>query len=338
MPESISSPEPSPGLPAEDIAVLRAFYDAMCFAAPETRALFAGMISDLRRQSFAPLAEQPSAEATHIAAALAAEGFADLGVLVDAASVAQMLAYFRSAPLYAGHVVEHSDDVPREFGEIRRTSHYGCYDRAHVLGCPHLIEIANDPLLLQSAEAYLGCPPTIYSLNAWWSFAQSGTAAPYSQSLHRDIEELRFVTLFIYLTPVGDRNGPHRYVKHSHNKAVLAEALLKSGWQPGAIETLIDPLFKGIGYDQSARADALLGRLATVWKGPAGSAILADTYGLHMGVPVLEGERLMVWVRYGLGPNSASFGGGQGRHTAMVRARIPDTARARYVNRLLLSE
>ena len=86
------------------------------------------------------------------------------------------------------------------------------------------------------------------------------------------------------------------------------------------------------------RADALLGRFATVWKGPPGSAILADTYGLHMGIPLIEGERLMVWVRYGLGPNCSSFGGGDGRYAGLVDARIAPTARARYINRLLLTD
>ncbi len=262
----------------------------------------------------------------------------DLGVLVDAAKTADMLGHFRASPLYAAHTIEHSDGVPRTFEAVRDSAHYGCYDRAHVMRCPHLIEIANDPRLLQIAEAYLRCPPTIYSLNAWWSFAQSATPARYSQSLHRDIEELRFVTLFIYLTPVGDKNGPHRYVRHSHTKPTLTEALVKAGWQAGAVGPLINPLFAGTGYDHSDKADALLGHLATVWKGPAGSAIMADTYGLHMGIPLVEGERLMMWVRYGLGPNCSSFGGGDGRYADMVQARIPQTDRARYINRLLLTE
>jgi hypothetical protein len=317
---------------------MRAFYEALCFAAPETRALFAAMISDLRRQAFEAIAEKPTDEAARIAATLSAEGVADLGVLVDAHRAAEMLAHFRPAPLYAGHTVALSDGVPRDFDEVKRTAHYGCYGRDDVLRCPYLVELANDPRLLQTAEAYLGCPPTIYNINAWWSFAQSGSAARYSQSLHRDIEDLRFVTLFVYLTPVDDRNGPHRYVRHSHSKAVLTDVLIKSGWQKADVEALVNPMFVGIGYDQSAKADAVLGHLATVWKGPAGSAILADTYGLHMGIPLVEGERLMLWVRYGLGPNCSSFDGGAGTDADQLRSRIPQTERARYINRLLLAQ
>jgi len=333
-----SPPKSGSGLPAEDIAILRGFYEAMCFSEPEARTVFAAMIGDLRRQSFAAIREAPSEKAAGVAATLESEGVVDFGVLVDAPKAAAMLAHFRPAPLYAAHSIEHSDGVPRAFEDVRRDFHYGCYARGHVLGCPHLIEIANDPHLLQIAETYLGCPPTIYNVNAWWSFAQSQTAARYSQSLHRDIEELRFLTLFIYLTPVNDRNGPHRYIKHSHNKAALTQALGKIGLRQEAIGPLIDPLFVGNGYDYSDKSDALLGHLAMVWKGPPGSAILADTYGLHMGIPPAEGERLMVWVRYGLGPNCSSFGGGSGTYSELVRSRIPQTERARYINRLLLTE
>ncbi len=138
------------------------------------------------------------------------------------------------------------------------------------------------------------------------------------------------------MTPVGDNNGPHRYIKHSHTKPTLRQALLQAGIDPAAIPALIDPLFMGHGYDQSARADALLGHLAMVWKGPAGSAILADTYGLHMGIPLVAGDRLMLWVRYGLGPNVGSFDKDGGQYAAIVRERIPQTERARYINRLLL--
>jgi hypothetical protein len=333
-----SPPQPRPGVPLEDVAIMREVHEQMCRAAPEARALFAKMIGELRRKAFAALTEAPSAEAAALARTLGADGMVDLGDLVDAARVAEMLAHFRPAPLYAGHTVEHSDGVARTFEAVRDSAHYGCYGREHVLRCPHLVEIANDARLLQIAEAYLGCPPTIYNINAWWSFPRSRTAARYSQSLHRDTEELRFLTLFIYLTPVDDQNGPHRYIRHSHNKAVLANALIRHGVPREAVAAELDPLFVGDGYDHSAKADALLGSFATVWKGPAGSAILADTYGLHMGVPLIAGERLMVWVRYGLGPNGSSFGGGDGRYAAIVAPRIAATPRARYVNRLLLTD
>lgn len=330
---------PTPGMPGEDLALIRAFLREICYAEPETRALYATMMSRLRRSCFADVAVPSSEVAERVAAILTQDGIAELGVLVDESAVADIHGHFRTRPTYAGHVVTHSDGVPRPLAQTRDISHYGCYARDDVMRCPHLVEIANDPQILAIVEAYLGCPPTIYSIHAWWSFAQSGTAAKYSQDLHRDMDELKFVTMFIYLTPVGADTGAHRYIRHSHDKAILAKALTALGWQQSAVDVATGALFCGPGYEVSGMADELLGQLATVWIGPAGSAALADTYGLHMGMPLVQGARLMAWIRYGLGIlPEPEFGGGSGKYEAMVQSRIPQTARARYVNRLLLTE
>jgi hypothetical protein len=326
-------------MPDQDVAFIRAFLREICYSEPKARALYATMMSRMRRSHFADIAEPPSDAAERIAAILRSDGIAELGALIGESAVADIHGYFRARPTYAGHVVAHSDGVPRALDETRRISHYGCYARDDVVHCPHLVEIANDPQLLAIAEAYLGCPPTIYSLHAWWSFAQSGTAAKFSQDLHRDMDELKFVTLFIYLTPVDAETGAHRYIRHSHDTAILAKALTALGWQQSAIDIATSALFCGPGYEVSGTADELLGQLATVWTGPAGSAALADTYGLHMGVPLVRGARLMAWVRYGLGIlPEPEFGGGSGKYAAMLNTRIPQTARAKYVNRLLLTD
>src|SRR5271170_2794382 len=282
--ESNAPPAAERAMLDEDIAANRQLLHMMA-QNHDVRATCAAILSAVRRQRFAALAEPPTAEAKAMATRLAVEGLIDLGVLLEPTKAAAMLAHFRARPLYNGHVIEATDGLPYDFDQVRRSAHYGCHARADIFACPHLLEVANDPRLLQIVETYLGCPPTIYHLNAWWSFAHSGRVAPWSQVLHRDLEDLRFVTMFIYLTPVGATSGAHRYIKHSHNKDSLAAVLANQGWPPEIIETTLGSVFRGDGYEFSAEADALLGHLATVWTGPAGSSIMADTYGLHMGIP-----------------------------------------------------
>jgi len=321
----------------DDIVVVRDFFQELCITTPEVRAAYAQIVCELRRRRFAAIADQPTAAAQATAAELSLNGIVELGSLIDPAAAAEMLAHFRPLPVYPVHAEDQADGPPGDLGTARRDAHYGCYGFGDIVGCPHLLELANDRRLLQIVEAYLGCPPTLYSLNAWWSFVQSGTTARYSQSLHRDNEDLRFVTLFMYLTPVDEKTGPHRYIRHSHDKGVLTRVLTDSGWEPSATARLIDPLFRGgSSYEIGSAAERVLGHLATVWTGPPGAAILADTYGLHMGIPPLDGERLMIWARYGLGAGKFVFDAR--RHAAIVAPRLPQTERARYVNRLMLLE
>jgi hypothetical protein len=325
-------------MPPEDIGFLRQFFDELGGSGPEGRALYATLISRMRASVFSGLVDAISPEAEVAAATIASEGIADLGVVLDPAKAAAMLEHFRAAPVYAAHVAAESDGVAHDLDALGRTAAFGSYQRDTLYSCPHLIELANEPRLLQIAERYLGCPPTIYSFNAWWSFPQSGSELRGTQHLHRDLDDLRFLTLFVYLTPVTEANGPHRYIRHSHDKAKLAGALTARGWQAGDIDLVTEPLFRSTALEFTDIADTLLGDLEMLWTGPAGAAVLADTYGLHMGRPPVDGARLIAWVRYGLGPNRHSFGGGDGRYAAQVRARIPQTERARYVNRLLLTD
>ncbi|MBI3513470.1 MAG: hypothetical protein HY060_05310 [Proteobacteria bacterium] len=189
------------GVPPEDLELFRLYFDTMCVAGPEQRAQVAEKLISIRRAVFESLMEAIAPEAERTASTLATEGIVDLGVLVEPARVAEMRAHFANRPAYEGHVVTSSDVMPRDFETLRSTRHYASYAREDILSCPHLIEIANDPRLLQIAQSYLGCPPTIYHINAWWSFAQSGTPAKVSQALHRDIDDFRFVTLATAITP-----------------------------------------------------------------------------------------------------------------------------------------
>jgi hypothetical protein len=71
--------------------------------------------------------------------------------------------------------------------------------------------------------------------------------------------------------------------------------------------------------------------------GPAGSAVFEDTYGLHKG-DIPKTNRLLGWMRYGLYQNAATYSdrlsGPAPR--AVGAGRIPDTARHKFINRLLV--
>ena len=69
-------------------------------------------------------------------------------------------------------------------------------------------------------EAYLGTLPTLSSITAWWSFS-TGVEPVGSQLYHHARADFRSVNLFVYLTNVGSNNGPHVYVKHTHEFSVL---------------------------------------------------------------------------------------------------------------------
>lgn len=283
----------------------------------------------------------PSALVEAVTRRLSAEGHCAIGNLLQREQVAAVVAHFRSRHCFNSHVPVSSDGIPRLVGDGAEAFHYGCYLLQDIVDAPFLIELANDPQILSIAESYLGCTPTLYSLNAWWSFPGFSQAATFSQSFHRDIDDFRFCTLFVYLTDVDGQGGPHVYVRRTHRPDLLAEELARAG---AAGLDRLDPRLReavaggamrqGEGYGLDAAVLGLLGHLAETVEGPAGSGLIADTHGFHKGLPPERGPRLIFWSRYGLhvneNPGSPRVEGSQ------IASRIPWNDRAGYINRALI--
>lgn len=216
------------------------------------------------------------------------DGFLPLGrANVDTGA---MVEYFKRQPHHEGHHV---------FTENRW---FHGYRSDQVLRCPGLLDLFNAPTILEPVHDYLECVPTLYSVNAWWSLP--GADSPqveHVQHWHRDTDDWRFVTLFLYLTDVGEDCGPTQVCEGSH-----------------------------LSYQN---ADDYMRATLT---GPAGSMFLVNTMCLHRGL-VPQKPRLVAWARYGLGPNTNSVDLEQGpvaRH--LLPCKLRDTPLLRYVNRLLV--
>ncbi len=144
---------------------------------------------------------------------------------------------------------------------------------------PETVALANSPAILEIVARYLGRKPLINDIAAWWSVP--GPSQPREEQFyHRDNDAIRFVKLFIYLSDVGDNDGPHVFVRGSHRSSAL---LTRSKRHSDAeVAAQINP------------ADVVR------FTGPFGTTFLEDTYGLHKGELPTENARLVLQVRYSL--------------------------------------
>ena len=301
---------------------------------PQYRHLIAAEIAQIVRRI---LEEQPPAS-TPISSAMTDAGFVPLGRLLSPEQAAEAARHLEQLPCYNAHVPNMSDGVPRQIGQGAEAFHYGSYSLADVIGAPHLIELANRADVIDAAAAYLGCTPTIYALNAWWSFSGHGVAN-YAQSFHRDLDDYRFCTLFCFLTDVGPRNGAHVFLKFSHRidliERLFAERGDAAGRSVGRRVTLLDLFDPPTGYGKDEFYRLLFSGLDATIMGPAGFAFMADTGGLHKGEPLTEGRRLMFWARYGVYRNPVAASDPAPR--SLVEDRIGRDARTRYINRCIVA-
>lgn len=140
-----------------------------------------------------------------------------------------------------------------------------------------------DRSLLAVAQRYLGAAPIQDLAAMWWSAAPTGPPAAgaadaAAQAFHFDLDRLRFVKVFVLLTDVDDRTGPHVYVRGSHRSK--SDALRHDGRMGDAeVEASYPGEVRRIGGDR-------------------GTVFLVDTIGLHKGQPLEHGHRLIFQTEY----------------------------------------
>jgi hypothetical protein len=208
---------------------------------------------------------------------LTRSGIAMLGELLSPEACAELRDYFRQRKVLDPHQPGSSHFLPDSTARHPAT-HVAHHTATDVLRAPHLLALANSPKVLDIVAQFLGCKPTIGYLAAWWSYP-TGAGAQEAEHFHRDVDDWRFVKLFVYLTDVGPQSGPHIYVKHSANSQRLTRIK----------RFMDDEVLRAFG------AEAVLPMTA-----PAGQGFLEDTFGIHKGQPVQSGQRLIFQAVYSM--------------------------------------
>ncbi|MGC4116304.1 MAG: hypothetical protein QM765_17365 [Myxococcales bacterium] len=233
---------------------------------------------------------------------LRAQGLAPIPPVFTAAELAEVRAFFDEQELVG------RDGQRFRPGEAPDDVGLGSYPLATLVRCPHLLDLANRPEVLQVARDYLGCAPTISGLRVDWS-APSKRSPGHVQRFHRDYDDWRFLKLFVYLTDVDDGGGPHEYVL---------------GLQRGSGR------FRAEAYsDEEVVRQYGTGHHRRV-VGPAGTSFMADTWGIHKGNVPTTGPRMLLQIQYSVLP-VFKFAY---RPVELAQATRYD----RYVNRLILTE
>ena len=152
---------------------------------------------------------------TSQAAVLKDRGYLFLDNLISADQLRDLRAFFstnKCADPYRpalGEFVAPADAPPQ--------THVAFFSNETIIRAPDVLAIANNPKVLSIVSGFLGAKPTISLLTAWWSMPHSDGKAEEAERFHRDVDDIRFVKLFCYLTDVDEVSGPHMFVPGSQN-------------------------------------------------------------------------------------------------------------------------
>jgi hypothetical protein len=176
--------------------------------------------------------------------------------------------------------------------------------------------LMSDLSILTVAQAYLESAPILDIVAMWWHTAFSASAdKAAAQFYHFDMDRLKWLKFFVYLTDVSTESGPHCFVAGSHRRGRTPRPLLKQGYTR---------LGDGEVRKHLPSEDFI------EFTGPRGTIIAEDTRGLHKGKHVEQGDRLMFELEF----TNSLFGGELTKHPFKVPPIAPLAALAEQFPRL----
>ncbi|ELS34326.1 MULTISPECIES: phytanoyl-CoA dioxygenase family protein [Pseudanabaena] len=156
---------------------------------------------------------------------------------------------------------------------------------------PDVQALMADLSILAIAQAYLETQPILDIVTMWWSTALSKTACTDSAQLyHFDMDRIKWLKFFIYLTDVTSDNGPHCYIAGSHQIGGKPRELLNLGYTRISDEDMIK------FYPQEKFVEVTA---------PKGTIVAGDTLCFHKGKPLQKGDRLVLELEF----TNSLFGG-----------------------------
>lgn len=139
------------------------------------------------------------------------------------------------------------------------------YTNPRALECEQVKNIGLNEQVISIARKYLGVEPKIKDARMWWSFPQSNQKEyNHLYGFHYDIDDYKFLKLFVYITDVNMDGGPHSIIERTHKSKNLFEKKNRR---------LTDQLaLKTYGEDR-----------IRVMIGNKGTSFFEDTFSYHKG-------------------------------------------------------
>jgi len=171
-----------------------------------------------------------------------------------------------------------SDEVL--FDEHQPNSPVYQFSQKNIVSCRELQELIFDQSILLVAQEYLNTRPVLDLVAMWWSLPFGGKGKSESaQMYHFDLDRIKFIKFFFYLTDVDPETGPHCYVRGSHKK--LPPSLNKQGRMTD------EEVESAFGKDNLLELC-----------GEKGTIMAVDTRGLHKGKDLTRDKRLLFQIEF----------------------------------------
>jgi len=214
-------------------------------------------------------------------------GYATLPVRLDKSTCKEILDYAQFQE-YSCMARCDSQDIrytASNFNDIQPYTLSASMEESCILRSILITKIINDPVILSLVSFYLRSNVSMRAVSFWHSFesADHQPRGELAQLFHYDLDEFRWLKLFIFLTDVTYKNGPHVFISGFSRPGYKASSLLSRG------------------YARISDDDMEHYHPRSSWQYltcPAGTLTLADTRCWHKGTALQSGVRSVLQPEY----------------------------------------
>ncbi|SIO49092.1 phytanoyl-CoA dioxygenase family protein [Chitinophaga niabensis] len=173
------------------------------------------------------------------------------------------------------------EQVPVEYNKENPISPIYDFTNQDLFENQSIQSILVDESLIAVAQQYLGPKPVLDLVAMWWSTANyKGTnLSKAAQLYHFDLDRIKFLKFFIYLSDVDTHNGPHCYIEGSHK--LKPKAVRRDG-------RIMDEELMAVYPKENFKE--ITGKIGTI--------LAVDTIGFHKGKPLEKNDRLLFQVEF----------------------------------------
>jgi hypothetical protein len=233
------------------------------------------------------LGDMDDARARDCADRLRKDGYMMFERALPAVTCDRLMKFALETPAVVRRMDHEPGDLPRRTALFDAKSPLAVrydYDTSALLDNADVQALLADPSLLRVVQAYLGCEPVADVLSMWWHTAyHTAPDSMAAQYFHFDLDRIKWLKVFIYLTDVGPDNGPHSFVPGSHQTSGIPSDILRRGY----VRLSDEEVYDRYGEDNCRK-----------FCGPRGSIIIEDTRGLHKGAHVSGDPRLVLQFQF----------------------------------------
>lgn len=317
-----------------------------CYGRVQYMSAVGMLVATLITKKLSRLGIVSSSNASPELVALEREGAVNFDPGFPKSRVNDVLSFFLERPCLNGHHPTVTRDKELRFvGKSADDEGFGCYRSSDIFSAPYLLEYVLSDHIIETATAYLGAPPTLLDLQAWWNFPgfeEHSVFESYNPcSYHRDLNDLRMFWLYIYLTDVDVDSAPHQILSQTSDINVVEHNLLKALNSSSSIQNELQDLdvqdfFYQYGYQIPDKIkNTLFSDLEKTFIGKAGTTFISNGIHFHRVKSPIKQKRLMFAARFSINPPTEHIRLREGASIPenAIFDRVNDNASIRYVLR-----